>query len=85
MKSIEQLKKLDKNPNYTLTDEERQVLQSQQYTGVDSGTISELPSVDSSTDSVKTTGDIKKKLTRENVAAKETGKVAKHPSDPATE
>lgn len=82
MKSIEQLKKLEKNPHYNLTDEEKQVLQSQSYTGVDA--LPQAPTAEQSVSSVKYT-DSKKKLTKENVAAKNVGRVEKHPSDPVAE
>lgn len=83
MKTIEQLKKLEKNPNYTLTDEERQVLQSQQYTGLDQ--LPEEPTAEQRVSSTKHTEENKKKLTKENVAAKDVGRVNKHPSDPVAE
>ncbi len=87
MKSIEQLKKLENNPHYTLTEEERQVLQSPKYTGLPEELPTEpteLPSLNQSVDSTKYKST-KTKLTEKNVAAKEIGQVHKHPSDPAVE
>lgn len=78
MKSIEQLKQLEKNPFYNLTDEEKQYLQSQQYTE-----LPESTDADKKESSKKHTS--KKNLTKKNVAAKETGKLKKHPSDPSSE
>jgi hypothetical protein len=85
MKSIEQLKKLEQNPFYTLTEAEKQYLQGQKYTGLPADPEAELDGT------VSTATDTSKKkqqpnaLTKKNVAAKEIGTVEKHPSDPAVE